>query len=50
VESFIHVRVTRIERFVEDMLARGELWPDTVLQLNPAYEPAARSPTSPPRA
>jgi superfamily II DNA/RNA helicase len=41
VESLIHIRDQRIERFVKDMLARGELWPDAVLQLNPAYEPAA---------
>ncbi|PWT84235.1 MAG: DEAD/DEAH box helicase, partial [Acidobacteria bacterium] len=40
VESFIHIRDQRIERFVQDMLGRGELWPDAVLQLNPAYEPA----------
>lgn len=40
VESFIHIRNQRIEHFVQDMLARGELWPDAVLQLNPAYEPA----------
>src|SRR5205823_8633884 len=40
VESFIHIRDGRVERFVQDMLARGELWPDAVLQLNPAYEPA----------
>jgi hypothetical protein len=42
VESFIHIRDQRIERFVGDMLAKGELWPDAVLQLNPAYESAAR--------
>ena len=41
VESFIHIRDRRIERFVQDMLARGELWPDAVLQLNPAYELAS---------
>src|SRR5271163_2873960 len=40
VESFIHIRDQRIERFVQQMLASGELWPDAVLQLNPAYEPA----------
>jgi superfamily II DNA/RNA helicase len=40
VESFIHIRDQRIERFVQDMLAQGELWPDAVLQLNPGYEPA----------
>src|SRR5271165_3983204 len=32
VESFIHIRDQRIERFVQDTLARGELWPDAVLQ------------------
>jgi ATP-dependent helicase YprA (DUF1998 family) len=37
VESFIHIRDQRIERFVADMLERGELWPDAVLALNPAY-------------
>jgi ATP-dependent helicase YprA (DUF1998 family) len=41
VESFIHIRDQRVERFVQEMLARGELWPNAVLQLNPAYEPAA---------
>jgi superfamily II DNA/RNA helicase len=40
VESFIHIRDQRIEHFVQEMLASGELWPDAVLQLNPAYEPA----------
>jgi ATP-dependent helicase YprA (DUF1998 family) len=40
VQSFIHIRDKRIEPFVQDMLAHGELWPDAVLQLNPAYEPA----------
>src|SRR5215471_3054566 len=38
VESFIHIRDKRVEQFVQSMLARGELWPDAVLQLNPAYE------------
>src|SRR5689334_14950040 len=40
VDSFVHIRDQRIERFVEEMLAQGELWPDAVLQLNPAYEGA----------
>src|SRR5262245_39433624 len=40
VESFIHIRDPRIEHFVQDLLAQGELWPDAVLQLNTAYEPA----------
>ena len=39
VESFIHILDDRIEGYVRDKLAEGELWPDAVLQLNPAYEP-----------
>ena len=39
VESFIHIYDQRIEGFVRDKLAEGELWPDAVLQLNPAYAP-----------
>lgn len=38
VESFIHVRDRRIESYVNEMLELGELWPDAVLQLNPAYQ------------
>lgn len=40
VESFINILDERIEEFVRERLASGELWPDAVLQLNPAYEPA----------
>src|SRR5271169_716387 len=39
VESFVHVLDPRIDDFVRDRLAEGELWPEAVLQLNPAYEP-----------
>ena len=39
VQSFIHIYDQRIEGFVRDKLAEGELWPDAVLQLNPAYAP-----------
>jgi len=38
-ESFIHILDDRLEKFVKDRLADGEMWPDAVLQLNPAYEP-----------
>jgi ATP-dependent helicase YprA (DUF1998 family) len=38
VQSFINVRDGRIDKFVNEMLDRGKLWPDAVLQLNPAYE------------
>ena len=39
VESFVHVLDPRIDDFVRERLAEGELWPEAVLQLNPAYEP-----------
>lgn len=38
-ESFVNVRDEEIHRFVRARLHDGELWPDAVLQLNPAYEP-----------
>jgi ATP-dependent helicase YprA (DUF1998 family) len=38
VESFVHVLDPRIDGFVRERLAEGELWPEAVLQLNPAYE------------
>src|SRR3990172_10240526 len=37
VESFVRVLDPRIDGFVREKLAAGELWPDAVLQLNPAY-------------
>lgn len=40
-ESFVHIDDPRIDRYVRDTLARGEPWPDAILQLNPAYAPAA---------
>jgi hypothetical protein len=39
VGSFVHVLDPRIDDFVRERLAEGELWPEAVLQLNPAYEP-----------
>lgn len=38
-ESFIHILDDRLEKFVKERLSDGEMWPDAVLQLNPAYEP-----------
>jgi hypothetical protein len=38
VESFVHVLEPRIDGFGRARLAGGELWPEAVLQLNPAYE------------
>jgi ATP-dependent helicase YprA (DUF1998 family) len=39
VESFVNILDVKIEDFVRDRLQGGELWPEAVLQLNPAYEP-----------
>jgi hypothetical protein len=38
-ESFINILDDRLRAFVQERLAEGEMWPDAVLQLNPAYEP-----------
>lgn len=37
VESFVRVFDPRVDDFVRGKLDDGELWPDAVLQLNPAY-------------
>ena len=37
-QSFIQVLDPRIDNYVKDMLHRGTLWPEAVLQLNPAFE------------
>ncbi len=38
-ESFINILDDRLRGFVQERLAEGDMWPDAVLQLNPAYEP-----------
>jgi len=38
-DSFVNILDDEIDAFVRDRLASGELWPDAVLQLNPAFEP-----------
>lgn len=38
VESFVRVLDPRVDEFVRQQLAAGELWPEAVLQLNPAFE------------
>ena len=48
VQSFINIHDDRIQTYVDRQLAQGELWPDPVLQLNPAYQMAETLPTSPP--
>src|SRR5689334_17546306 len=37
-ESFVNVLDPRLDVFVRETLRTGELWPEGVLQLNPAYE------------
>ena len=38
VRSFIRIRDPRVSDYVKQELAAGELWPEAVLQLNPAFE------------
>ena len=38
VESFVHILDPAIDTFVRERLAEGELWPEAMLQLNPAYK------------
>jgi ATP-dependent helicase YprA (DUF1998 family) len=39
IESFVRINDERINSFVEEQFETGALWPDAILQLNPAYEP-----------
>jgi len=39
IESFVRINDERINSFVEEQFESGALWPDAILQLNPAYEP-----------
>ena len=38
-ESFVNILDERLGGFVREKLAEGELWPEAILQLNPAFEP-----------
>lgn len=38
VKSFLNIRDQHIRKFVHDQLESGYLWPEALLQLNPAYE------------
>jgi len=38
VKSFLQIRDPQIREFVNQELAKGALWPEPLLQLNPAYE------------
>lgn len=39
--SFYQIRDARIRQTVEDAIADGLLWPDALIQLNPAFQPGA---------
>jgi hypothetical protein len=39
IESFVRINDERIDTFVKEQFESGALWPDAILQLNPAYEP-----------
>src|SRR5262245_10198062 len=39
--GFIHVREARLREFVNTQLDEGVLWPEPLIQLNPAFEPGA---------
>ena len=39
IDSFVRIRDEQIDKFVADHFLSGTLWPDAILQLNPAYEP-----------
>ncbi len=38
VRSFVRIRDPRISEFVDDEISNGVLWPDPLIQLNPAFE------------
>jgi ATP-dependent helicase YprA (DUF1998 family) len=39
IESFVRIRDERVADFVDQVFERGDLWPEAILQLNPAYRP-----------
>ncbi|MCL5962722.1 MAG: DEAD/DEAH box helicase, partial [Chloroflexi bacterium] len=39
VQSFVRIRDQRLREFVDQQMASGVLWPDPLIQLNPAYAP-----------
>ena len=42
ISSFIQIRDKRIREYVDQQLASGLLWPDALVQLNPAFQPGYR--------
>jgi ATP-dependent helicase YprA (DUF1998 family) len=41
VRSFLNIADPQIKGYVEERLAEGRLWPEALVQLNPAFEPGA---------
>lgn len=39
ISSFIEIQDKKIRDYVDDSLKAGLLWPDPMIQLNPAFEP-----------
>ncbi len=39
ISSFIRIRDEKIREYVEEQLKNGLLWPESLIQLNPAFEP-----------
>jgi len=42
ISSFIQIRDRQIKEYVDQQLASGLLWPDALIQLNPAFQPGLR--------
>jgi len=40
IRSFLRIKDPEIDRFVQESLNQGRYWPDPLVQLNPAFEPA----------
>src|SRR4028119_468134 len=41
IESFLKIRDIRVREFVNQELDKGQLWPNPLIQLNPAYQSGA---------
>lgn len=41
IESFLKIRDTKVKEFVNQELDKGQLWPNPLIQLNPAYQSGA---------
>ena len=39
IQGFIQVREPRLREFIDGQLDEGVLWPEPLIQLNPAFEP-----------